>query len=116
MTDFGTTRDRDFSMTGSYGYTYVLTSTDTPQSFDSAYLTYSTAPSGVQERTAGSALITCETYPVRVSWLTPPTFSLGHALEPGDTMRVVGIINLENFQYISGSAGAAGKLQVTFEF
>jgi hypothetical protein len=116
MTDFNTTRDRDFSMTGSYGFTYVLTSTDSPQSFDSSYLTYSTAPSGEQARTAGSALVTCETYPVRVSWLTPPTFTLGHTLMVGDTLRIVGIINLENFQFVSASAGAAGVLQVTFEF
>lgn len=115
MTEFTQTRDRDFSMTGSYGPTYVLTSSDTPQSFDESYLTYTLGPSG-KERMASAALITCETYPVRVSWLTPPTFSLGHILNVGDTLRVVGIINLENFKYISASAGAAGVLQVTFEF
>lgn len=73
---------------------------------DHAALTYT--------REACEAFVTCESQAVRYRWDgTDPTSSVGHILNPGDTLTIEGYDNIKAFRAIRKDA-ADSTLQVTY--
>lgn len=105
--------ERDLTMTGIYGPTVRMASSDVAQSF----------PANVLADTAGepsdSVLITCESNDIRIGWMTTPTqgaSGVGHLMANGDAFRIVGRDNILRFKFISAASGVHGVLQITPEY
>jgi len=105
---------RTFSTMGTMGVTTRIATTDSSAAITSTLL-YDSATS----RHAGAATITVETKNVRIAFGADPTqgaSGLGHLLYPGDSWRIVGRENLEDFRIISATNAQAGAYQITVEY
>ncbi|MFA6972687.1 MAG: hypothetical protein WC208_14990 [Gallionella sp.] len=105
---------RVFETMGSMGSTARIATTDTAAGITSTLL-YDTTTS----RRATAATISIETNNVRIAFTATPTqgaSGLGHLLYPGDSWRIVGRENLEDFLIISAANGVAGAYQITVEY
>ena len=103
---------RVFNTMGSMGVTTLLTSTDTAQSLPSTLLTGPTSA-----RPLAAATLVFETNNIRIAiGATPTQAGLGPLMYAGDSMRIVGRENLNDFRYISAANGVHGKIQVIPEY
>jgi len=105
---------RDVTMLGVFGTTMTVTSSDTAQSLPPS-ATEDFADAGINELATG-ALITVETFPVRIAWRIDPTSTFGHLLSVGDSIRVKDRNNLLRLRFINGTVGSNGVLMITPEF
>jgi len=105
--------ERDLTMTGIYGPTVRMVSSDTAQSFSANVL------ANTDGEPSDSVIITCESNDIRIGWMTTPTqgaSGVGHLLSSGDTFRIVGRDNILRFKFISAVNGIHGVLQITPEY
>ena len=101
-------------ITGATGGTYSVASTDTAQGLATAKKYQSGSEGG---RPASACLITCETNSIR--WAiggTTATTSLGHLLEAGKAIRLTSWDEVNNFSFISATAGQHATLMISVEF
>jgi len=99
---------------GSMGVTTRIASTDSAAGITSTLLYDSSTG-----RHATAATLSFETNNIRVGFRVSPTqgaSGVGHLLYPGDSWRIVGRENLEQFKAISAINGAAGAYQITLEY
>ena len=92
----------------------VVNTTDASQSLDDlgVTLTQSSTPNDLQ---AVYVLVSVEDNPVRVSFDTAATTSLGHLFQPGDSFRLENQ-EIRRAEFISANAGNAASLQITVEY
>jgi hypothetical protein len=105
---------RTFETMGSMGVTTRIATTDTAAGITSTLL-YDTTTA----RHACAATISVETKNIRVAFRATPTqgaSGVGHLLYPGDSWRIVGRENLEQFLAISATNGQAGAYMITLEY
>lgn len=105
---------RVFETMGTMGVTTRVATTDTATGISASILTSATG-----SRSAQAVTISIETANVRVGFNVSPTqggSGIGHLMYPGDSWRIVGRENLEQFKYISASNGVAGAIQMTAEY
>jgi hypothetical protein len=93
---------------GTPGLTYKVTASDTSTGISASVLTYL----GV---TAKGAIITVETYGIRIAFggTTPTQAGTGHYIEAGGGLRIYGNSALTNFKYINYANGNNAVLQIT---
>lgn len=105
---------RVFETMGTMGVTTRVASSDTAAAFAAGLLLSSTG-----SRVATAATISVETNNVRVAFNVTPTqgsTGVGHLMYPGDSWRIVGRENLDQFKFISAANGVAGAIVVTMEY
>jgi hypothetical protein len=107
---------RVFETMGSMGATARIATTDTAAGITAALLEdTATTP----HRFATAATISVETKNIRVAFRATPTqgaSGVGHLLYPGDSWRIVGRENLEQFLAISATNAQAGAYNITVEY
>jgi hypothetical protein len=93
---------------GTPGPTYTVTASNTVAGISASVLTYL----GV---TAKGAIITVETYGIRIAFggTTPTIAGLGHYIEAGGGLRIYGSTALANFKYINYVTSNNAVLQIT---
>ena len=93
---------------GTPGPTYTVTASNTATGISASVLTYL----GV---TAKGAIITVETYGIRIAFggTTPTIAGLGHYIEAGGGLRIYGSTAMANFKYINYVTSNNAVLQIT---
>jgi hypothetical protein len=73
-----------------------------------------TVGSGITRRSADAVFLTVETNPIRVRWDgSAPTAAVGHLLNAGDTLEIVGLGNIKNLRMIRSGA-ADGTIMASY--
>ena len=100
---------------GKAGVTETVATTDTAAALPDSVL-YSDGNPGTGAQ-AIAVYISVEANDARYGFNVDPTQAgLGHVLTAGDSIRIVGVENVQAFKVISSGAGAASSLQVTPEY
>lgn len=69
---------------------------------------------GATHRSADAVFLTVETNPIRVRWDgSAPTAAIGHLLNAGDTLEIVGLGNIKNLRMIR-QGGADGTVMASY--
>lgn len=119
-------RDVTPMMFTGYDNTTSMNSTDTSQTFTTAFSSahntqHGTTISAAQWAKVKAVWITCENNDVRLSFGTPAvqgtsTTGVGHVLASGGSVRIVDPKKISQMRFISKTSGSAGRLQVSLEY
>lgn len=94
---------------GVAGVTFQMTSTDAVQGITGTKKFLD----GVSKGKAVGALVSVETKDIRFAFGVDPTTSLGHPCSAGGSINLYGWQEVNDFRFISASAGQAATLTIT---